>query len=562
MKAEISLYSKHISKLDKKNLIYFFGLETIGIQSPGELQERKRELPCVEVTYDHNREPSHIKLYRPIISSEDIYFTMSNGNVSISNFFKHALLSLNKKQRSISKEAIVDHFLFRAVPGKNTYCENVNRVGNGEEVIISLTDYTYERKQTVSLETNERSGNPEKYVERTNRALQKEINKLSKDRDTCLFFSGGVDSGVLANYVPEAPLVSYQVTSEEFKPDALYAKEGAEIFSRDLEVSMTDENDYFSSLEATIDSLGMPPHHAQTVLMFNALKNTPYSTYVVGQSADGLFGLIDPKMIKYKRFFKHKSVRLVAQALLPFVKGNKKKSVQKLIEQYEALSKPVNSEDGFALNFAKPCDRKLLENIFGADLVKQRIRARYDYLTEIGLKETNSKKFIDHIEASHIIDFFGEDTGTVWHQLAKSQDKEIYRPFATKGLMDTALSIPATERYISGNTVKYILKSLLQKMLPTYPATRQKLGGVLPVQKYFQTNMFSKPMDKYDFPEFLNQEILKRDGQKCKAFLWHAISFIIWENRILKAKIPENITVQPDEDWSFSTNGGTESSAA
>jgi len=560
MNTEVNLYSKHLIKLEEQNLIYFFGQETLGYQSPKDLLNKKEDIPSIEIIHDTNKNPSHIKLYRPLVSSEDIYFTINNGHVNISNFFKHVLLSLSRDQRSISKEAIVDHFLFRVVPGKNSYCENVNRVGNGEEVTIKLNDGTYERQQIKYIKTNQHEGRQEEYIERTNKALQKEINKLHQDDGTCLLFSGGVDSGVIANYMPNAPLLSYQVTSDEFKPDSRYAKEGAEIFKRDLQVSMTDENDYLSSLEATIDNIGTPPHHAQTVLMFNAIKDTSYSTYVVGQSADGLFGLISPKMLKFKPFFRHLPVRLVARTLIPLVKGSKKKSLKNLIKEYNALSKPVNHEDGFALNFAAPCKKELLEKIFGSDLVKQRIKARYDYLKTIGLEEKKGKSFIDHVETSHTIDIFAADTSTVWHQVAKSQGKEIYGPFATKGLMDTAYSIPASDRYYSGNTVKYILKNLLQNLLPAYPATRQKLGGVLPVQRYFQTSMFSEPMNKYEFPEFLDQEILKRGGKECKAFLWHAISFIVWENRVLKSEYLKDIEVKPDEHWSFSTKVHSQSS--
>ena len=557
MQIELALYSKYLKKLNTNGLIYFFGAETLGHQNHESLIDDKYVMPHIEIVYNNQSHPTQIKLYRPLISSEEIYFAIDNDLINISNYFKHALLSLQKEKRTINEVAIVDHFLFRAVPGKNTYCENVKRVGNGEEITINLADGTYQEKQISRLEKKESTGTKDMYIERVNSALEKEIQKIEDSGNSCLLFSGGVDSSVIASYLPEQSLVSYQITSAEFKPDAVYAEEGAEILNRKLDVITTDEKDFFKDLENTIDALAMPPHHSQTVLMANGLKKTPFKTYIVGQSADGLFGLMLPRDIKYGFLFKHKVLRNLASLLARFLKKYRFR-INDLVEKYEALSKPVNSVEGYALNFARPCPPKLLYDLFGRDLVNSRIEARYEYMKQIGLPDKDGSSLIDHIETGHVIDFFGEDTGTVWHQLAKSQNKEILRPFATKNLMNTAYSIPAKDRYFSNGVVKYILKELLQIRMPTYPANRKKLGGVLPLKRYFMTDMFENEFKEYELPEFLSEEILKRNGNKSQQFLWHAISYIIWENRILKSNTMEKIEIQPDERWTWNTEDSSQ----
>ena len=550
MQTDISLYAKHVKTFEHEDIYIFFGTEVIGTNNTDNLIAHKAAYPHIQIKRDGDKNPVQAILFKPIISSEDIFFSVSGRDIIISNLFKHNLLHIPKEKRKISNQSIVEHFLFGAPSAQNSYCKNIHRTGHGETVTIDLKNGNIKTKQEVFFQKDEHKANPKDYVRRVDSALEDELQKLRYIQYACILFSGNIESAVLATYLSDMSLINNQITSREFKPKIVHTNQSASLLGRKVSSTYLEEPRYFEMLEKTVDRVGQPAYQTEDVLIFNGLNETPYQTYINGNSADALFGTLLGRVAVNRNRFQHKSIRGIAALASPFLNAKYKYVIADLNTKFAALDRAVADPTGYAFNFSLKCNKTLAENIFGADFVRSRLNARYEYIRKLGFEPFKSHGFFGHIETAHILDLFHDGQNNAWGQLAKSCNKIMFSPFTTDTLLNVSNSIPMKQRYFEEERVKYLLKDLLKRKAGHYPVDRKKARGEVPIQKYFMRTLFQSDLQAYAFPDFLSMDKLKKGGAQCPQFLWHAISYIIWENRMLRLNYPDRLQHRPDFTWS------------
>ncbi|HXV25920.1 MAG TPA: hypothetical protein VED46_16900, partial [Alphaproteobacteria bacterium] len=78
-----------------------------------------------------------VDAWRGITAGFEVYYSRRpDGSILLSDHFRNILVEVPMAERTISDQAIIDHFLFRAVPAPLTYTHTIRRLGHGDRLSI------------------------------------------------------------------------------------------------------------------------------------------------------------------------------------------------------------------------------------------------------------------------------------------------------------------------------------------------------------------------------------------------------------------------------------------
>jgi asparagine synthetase B (glutamine-hydrolysing) len=466
-------------------------------------------------------------LWRSLTSSFDVFYFLDESALYLSDSFAGCAAHVPKQVRYPSDDAIVDHFLFRTPIGELTYFENVHRVGHGMRVTVDLCSRTTSKKQFTTYFPRSQSQSIEQCLEVLDAALQATLSEYQSD-DDAVMFSGGVDSTLLSSYLPNNPLVTSRIASQEFEKEFAYAEGAAKLLGKQMCIYTLSEEDFLNRFEETTDQLWMPPHHQVSIVLAEVFK-AKYKNFIVAEFADGLFGLFPYKDYYHGQILANPLIQLLLAPLapLPF------RQPRRLLSLGQSFRIPPTRPGSFASRFGNRGTLKMAEQLFSHQEVYRRLTSRYEYVANFMKFERTSGEMHAHLEIGHSMGYFCENILCVWRQLASSHGKTVYTPFANRLMFDSAMSIPAAQRSVDNHTVKYLLKKLLKRRVPNYPIDLPKFGGALPIGRFLAHGPLQRLFDRYPPPEFISHGTLKNMINKnMVTILWNTILYSVWKGRI------------------------------
>lgn len=490
------------------------------------------EFVLARVELDPHGTPVSVTLRRSISSSFEIFFAvLGTGRIIVSNRFDIVLCALQPDERSISEAAAIDHILARSVMGRDTHCDRIERVLHGEETRIDFRSGSITRRQFQLVPRVEEPGSVSDYLDRLDHALSSSLRAGDRTSSAALLFSGGVDSSLIATYEPNLSLLHCKIDSPEFDRETAYARRTSSLFGRPLREARVGEIDYLAAVEDAVDRIGAPPHHAMTALL-GAGFALPYQRFVCGSDADTLLGFGNGVLLRSAMIASKAWAQPLLALGLRVVPGRNRARLRTVSAVAGMFRREVGDPAGFALGVKTPANLIAAQRIFGIDKVQARLRTRIDYLRTIGIQvPESSHDTIDHLAIRQILGYFTNNSFAVWRHLAASYGKSLACPFTDGRLLAAAGSIPDCDRYLSGFETKYLLKRLLIRRLPGYPRDLPKLGGVLPLRRFFEKGVLKAYSERYGLPDFAEGVELGDLGKDRHQFLWHAVTYSIWRHR-------------------------------
>jgi asparagine synthetase B (glutamine-hydrolysing) len=500
----------------------------------GGVETAFRDGTSIEVEAD-DQGAVRLRAVRGIATSDELFYLVRrNGDFILTDNFRAALARLPLEERSVSDISIADHLLFRTTPGTNTYVSAVRRLGHGEELRYDRAG-GISRESVAKLSAQSAATDLTEQLERIDDALNSVLTRLTGTPDLVNLLSGGIDSTLIHTYLgSETPSVSVRIGSPEFAFEVAYAEHASRILGTTHSFLEVNEADYFQRLEQCIDNLALPPHHLQTVLLDLAFQSGA-GHFVTGQLADALFGL-DSALLAHKAW----SVRHVLRspgvaALLTRMGAPVRSRVQRRAEAVERLLRSTNDPDSYGMRFAVYSDVDAVRELVGDTQVDERLQARFDYVrNRVQFSHAADDTLIRQLEVGHWIDFYCDDTVSLWRQLAIGRGRALHAPFATRTLAQSALEVPVRKRYLRGGRVKHLLKSLLRRRLRGYPANQPKGGSGLPFDRYYRTGPLRDAFERYGIPDFIPAGWKSRVRDEPSWLTWNALTFAIWYERVLQ----------------------------
>lgn len=481
-----------------------------------------------------------VAAFRSATSSRDVfYLEASDGTLVLTDHYRNAVSQLDPADRTVDRDALADHLLFRSPVEPATYVAEIGRLGRGECLCWSGVDREWTRTVVDTLDTVERYS-PSEAVDALDDALANVV-RVGVRPDARTMFSGGVDSTLLASYRrDEPPPVQAAVNAPELQSEVVAGREAADRLDATREVVTISEGAFLDYLEEAVDALGLPPQSDKTVYTSAGIRSLDAGQYVNGQGADALFGLSGTKAARVADWLGPVIDTDFAEHTAATVGGDVADVYAALAYRRRQLARPVSSPQSFAQAIAIDVDADAVGEVFDPAVVRESAKRRIEYAaTRTPL--TEEATFARHAAAGHLVDYLGDDAVTQWRQLGFGRGQDVVVPFRTRRVARTALAVPAGRRYVQGLrnatslSTKYIPKSLLSRRLPDYPVHRGTGADSLPLERYVEDGPFQSAFERYDPPAFLTAASYDRHVDSYGSLTWALLTYSVWRDRILLA---------------------------
>ena len=524
---------------------FAFGLSTDqmkGIVEGSGARDEKATRICQEVgdaalirVQRFGEKPYRVELWKGITSSYEIFYTVpSDGDIVISDSFRNVLSRLPLAERHASHNAIVDHMLFRAVTGHETYCDGVCRLGHGEKATIGLDDRTRQTRLFDRVEDLSDGRSSEAYLEDVDQAIASVAGRIREEDSTVNLFSGGVDSVLLQYHLSaRVPALTglLERRAEAYESD--YADSAAAVLGIVPMTFEVPENTYGDDLEQAISIMGLPPRQDQAVIYDRAFRHD-FQRFICGEAADAVFG-VGVRAAKFSSFFSSTAGVLALRLALQIAPASQKARLSAFLANTTKLRMQPLAPYGYAALTNAWSDLETLHLAFGKDVVEGRIVNRLDYvLGRADLAAPQGDRFLGHIEAAHWVNLLAQDGAMMHRQLGLGRGRTLLTPYLARPVLNACLSVPLARRYISGLEAKPILKNILRRHLPSYRAGAKKGASLSPVLSYFANGPLSDVWQRYAPPDCFDAKSRARFIGTPSDLTWNAAVYSIWRDRVLR----------------------------
>ena len=183
--------------------------------------------------------PVTLTAWKGITSVYEVFYAhRPNDDFIVSDHFRDILAQLPIEERTPADSSVIDHFLFKVVPGTNSYSRNVQRLGSGERLLIDIASGRVETALFHRLEPSGNQGHIADFIDHLDNKFTSVLQPFKGENAIANFFTGGVDSTLVQSYlgndVTALNLVPQWLISRwDFQSD--YAPRAARLLGVELE---------------------------------------------------------------------------------------------------------------------------------------------------------------------------------------------------------------------------------------------------------------------------------------------------------------------------------------
>lgn len=473
-----------------------------------------------------------VTLWKGLTSGYELYYTVrSGGEVVVSDYFRNLLCALPQAERIVSDNIVVDHFLFRTVPGTQTYCQNVSRTGHGEQVTILPDTGLVTKRLFDRVDGESELAREEDYLDWIDGALESTLEPRRSQPNVTNLFSGGVDSTLMHTYLGSATRGLYvERAGGTADYEAKYADQAATLMNIPLDTVTYDMSAILGDLADAVRMSGVPPLYYQSAF-YRPVWRGPYQKFVTGLHSDRLFGFGVRSTLIAARFASGPGNLFLRAAKSVLGLTPRLNAIE---PQARELRQPLDDPYGLAGAVELRCDPDLLEQGFGTALVRERLERRLAYTLErMPPPDPGAKLYMRHLDLAHLISNFCEDDLSKMRHRASAHGKTVIAPFQSRQMLASARRIPLKHRYAKGLDSKYLVKNLLKRRLPSYPIGQRKGQSNVPFDQLYPSGPLAEIWNQYAVPAWL-AEFGAGTGEVVPNGLIHsAIFWAVWEREVL-----------------------------
>lgn len=436
-------------------------------------------------------------MYRDRLGIKPFYYYIDASGVNENSFMfasecKAIELALPHKPKVLA--ALIDQYMsFGYVPGEHTLQEGIKRLLPGHKAIYDFASATFTTSTywDIPFEEQEDKGF-DYYLTEGKALLNSAIDlRLRSDVPLGIFLSGGIDSSAVVGLLAERTQEQLQTYSVAFDfgkdfNETKYARMIAEKFNTNHHELMLKPETFRDFIPEYVRLMDEPvTESAAIALHFLSQMTTKDVTVVLsGEGSDEIFGGYD--LYRYM---------LVIEKIRSCVGG----SGAKLFGHLAKLPGIKTSKIGKYLQLASLSMEERYKGISTYDgRIKETLYTpsfKHTLAESAVLKETNS--FLSRLFSKKTKDVLGRmlyfDTKT-WlvddllikaDRMSMASSLELRVPFLDYRLVEFAARMPAKYKVNKGQG-KYLLKKMMEGLLPDEIIYRQKMGFPTPLKLMFQ----------------------------------------------------------------------------
>lgn len=421
------------------------------------------------------------------------YSLTASGDFYFSSEVK-ALRKVKEIDRELQLELIDQYMSFGYIPGENTLEKEIKRLLPGHKAVVKDGSISISKYWDINFDNSEDRGF-DYYVDRTKHLLNSAIDlRLRSDVPLGVFLSGGLDSsavvGLLAERTTE-PLKTFSVAydfGKEFD-ETEHARKVSKLFGTDHHELFVTPEQFKSFIPRFTHLMDEPVTESAAIsLQFLSQLTKQDATVVLsGEGSDEIFGGYD--LYKYMSLIERYRdtvggtvagvVGGFSAGLLP--ENNKltkylKLSSQPLEQRYKGIS---TYESRYKEALYRPEFKQLLE---AGSHPKTN-----EFLAEL-FQTTKNKDVLSRMLYFDSKTWLVDDLLIKADRMSMAASLELRVPFLDYRLVEFASTIPSKYKVKNGEG-KYILKKMMEGILPKDIIYRKKMGFPTPLKLMFQGDL-------------------------------------------------------------------------
>lgn len=395
----------------------------------------------------------------------------------------------------LNVELIDDYMSFGYIPGENTLHKGIKRLMPGHYAVITRERFVTEQWWDLEFNSFEEK-DEEFYLKESKRLLESAIDlRLRSDVPLGIFLSGGIDSsavvGLLADKVKE-PLKTFSIAYDFGKnfDETKYARMVAEKFGTDHHELKITPQQFADFIPEYIHLMDEPVTEAAAISLFfvSKLAKEKVTVALSGEGSDEIFAGYDlyqymNVLEKYRGIVGQKGSEIFANVSNKVLGTSHKLSkylnmaTQPLERRYKGMSTYPDAEKV-----------ALYRDDFKLEVDKEKLRTNHgEFSRNLFAKNRNNDQLSKML-------YFDTKTWLVDDLLIKADRMsmgtsiELRVPFLDYRLVEFAASIPSKYK-IKNREGKYVLKKMMEGILPDEIIYRKKMGFPTPLKMMFQKEL-------------------------------------------------------------------------
>lgn len=500
-------------------------------------------------------------VYQTIMATPPIYYSRLDEGILCATDLRCLLALL--EQIDLNEDAVPMHFLFAFPIGPLTYFRDIWRLCPGQtlkwndghldvsrvqDLRLSDDEPTFDRFNSASIEALY------KHMSEVMRAYMAELKESGQHPGTLL--SGGVDSSVLQLFIneqlpqSERPVsFSYVVRAESFEFEMEYARHASELLQTQHKFFYISPQGFPNLLSRTIETLGQPNLYNESMPCNLALaeflaSNAPdVQCFFTGQGADGLHGMAEVKKIALfetaRKIPGSRSALQLTATLLAPLSENKSHGLQEVAKMLAEVNNPTSLTTPtmyVPTNYVAIIFEvfEMARRCFG----DQALLKAFDYRLGLEAEYLNSTSVVEKTQVIDLLTTSYEPAVAI-SPLFFAQRKRLIPFYLDEDVVRMTLAFSPKIRLLKGLNTKPILKQILARRSLSVLAKKKKGGSVFneDLFDWMKQGPLHEMVRAIDVPGFISRSDFDELVKHPNHFLWHLLTFDVFQKRVLKSTV-------------------------
>ncbi len=508
----------------------------------------------------YKHEP-RLAIFMTFMATSQVFYMLWEGGILCATDMR-VLLRLADGVR-LDEEAVPMHLMFRVLPGPKTYFKDVFRVYPGE--IISWSDGALDIRRLRDM-YNPGAGPKydhldsalyEEYFERLSVIMNSYVREIERRKGRIASeLSGGTDSSLIqvllhrqTSLSGRPPTFSFRWAAQSFEPEVAYARQAIELLGTRHTFVDLQSDKYPDLLVRAVEKLAQPTVYAEAdighmVLAEHLAAVHPELDHIfMGQGSEGLhgidFALALAGLDRYKsipgRYGFYELYRLFGVT----VYRKRLRSLPDVVRYalspgtYACLHPPANLADPINMVAIPHTTFETLRHFLGDQAVVDCLEHRRSFTESV----LTSHTLLERVHDVQLI-FSDYDPATEHQTLFSTAGIELIPFYLDQEVIRLAKSVSPEARYIRGNEVKPILKSILRQ---------ESFGGIVHKKKlsssfwpdfrsWMMTGYLREAVHSIERPGCINQndfqKLIHNEYPFGYDLVWPLLTYDIFQKRV------------------------------
>jgi asparagine synthase (glutamine-hydrolysing) len=483
---------------------------------------------------------------RDRLGIKPFYYYLDRETFAFASEMK-SLLQLPQLTRELDETALTEYLLHRYAIGPRTMLQSVRKLQAGHSITLHKDQVKIQQYWDVPLEDPRNISEPEALEELSDLLEGCVKSHLVADVPLGAFLSGGLDSSsvvALMHKLGVSDIKTFSVGYNSKESELGYAKVVAEHFGTDhfpLELTASRFRD---SLPQIVWNMDEPVGDEACIPLYylSQFARKKVTVALSGEGSDEIFAGYPSyaRMLTFEKLNRLPFASFAGSLLMRFAPDGK-------FRKYAAmLGRPLEIRyGGVSSAFTREQAARLLGSRWEENM-QDAVNAAY----------LRSQKFAPLARMSYLDlkTWLADDLLVKADRMSMAHSLELRVPFLDHKLVEFAMRLPGDLK-LRGKTPKYLLKKLVEPLLPRQIIDREKQGFPVPTQSWFRNDLAGFARETLLATDGVTKEILSRqeieglltahENQDRSQQIYSLLVFDQWHRQFVKSTASHAQSFEP-----------------